>query len=163
MYKRQDILFENLFEEEFMCLDEPTRDILVNYTSPGKSVDLSFEEIYETELEFLSIHNEEVPNEKGGGDKFLNNDCSNMRKKHLKKVRLGRKEAKMTKQLASPLCPLKRTHWNDEKRARGIRRKRPRCGRNLMLYIFLYNICTSFTFHFMHLYISFIHWGQCMR
>jgi len=50
-----DILFENLFEEELMCLDEPTRDILVNYTSLGESIDISFEEIYETELEFLSI------------------------------------------------------------------------------------------------------------
>ena len=47
-----DILFENLFEEELMCLDELTRDILVNYTSLGKSVDLSFEEIYGTELDF---------------------------------------------------------------------------------------------------------------
>ena len=51
-----DILFENLFEEELMCLDEPTRDILVNYTYSGESVDLSFEEIYGTELEFLGIH-----------------------------------------------------------------------------------------------------------
>ena len=83
---------------------------MVNYTSPGESVDLSFEEIYGTELEFLGIHNEEVPNENGGGDKFLNNDCGNMRKKHLKKVRLRRQEAKMTKHLASPLCPIKRTH-----------------------------------------------------
>ena len=65
-----DILFENLFEEELMCLDEPTRDHLVKYTFPGESVDLSFEEIYGTELEFLGIHNEEVPNEKGGGDNF---------------------------------------------------------------------------------------------
>ena len=31
-----DIPFENLFEEELMCLDEPTRDLLVNYTSLGK-------------------------------------------------------------------------------------------------------------------------------
>ena len=99
-----DLLFENLFEEKLMCLDEPTRDHLVNYTFLRESVDLSFEEIYGTELEFLGIHNEEVPTEKCGGDKFLNNDCSNMRKKTLKKVRLGRKEAKMTKQLASPLC-----------------------------------------------------------
>ena len=44
-----DILFENLFEEELMCLDEPTRDLLVNYTSLGESVDLSFEELYGTE------------------------------------------------------------------------------------------------------------------
>ena len=96
-----DILFENLFEEEPMCLDEPTSDILVNYTSPGESVDLSFEAIYGTELEFFGIHNEEVPTEKCGGDQFLNNECSHMRKKHLKKVRLGRKIAKMTKKLAS--------------------------------------------------------------
>ena len=50
-----------------MCLDEPTRDHLVNCTFSGESVDLSFEEIYETELEFLGIHNEEVPTEKCGG------------------------------------------------------------------------------------------------
>ena len=89
-----------------MCLDEPTRDILVNYTPPEESVDLSFEEMYETELEFLGIHSEEVPTEKCGGDQFLNNECNNMRKKHLKKVRLGRKRAK-TKKWASPLCPIR--------------------------------------------------------
>ena len=43
-----------------MCLDEPTRDLLVNCTSLGESVDLSFEEIYGTELEFLGIHSEEI-------------------------------------------------------------------------------------------------------
>ena len=57
-----------------MCLDEPTRDHLVKYTFPGESVDLSFEEIYGTELEFLDIHNEEVPTEKCCGDQFLNNE-----------------------------------------------------------------------------------------
>ena len=36
--------------------------------------------------------------------KFLNNECRNMRKKNLKKMRLGRKRAKMTKKLDSPLC-----------------------------------------------------------
>ena len=119
-----DILFENLFEEELMYLDEPTRDILVNYTSPGKSVDLSFKEIYGTELEFLGIHSEKVPTEKCDGDQFLNNECRNIRKENLKKLRLGRKRAKMTEKLASPLCPIKRTHWNDGKRARGIRPKK---------------------------------------
>ena len=92
-----DILFENLFEEELMCLDELSRDHLVNYTFSGESVDLSFEEIYETELEFLGIHSEEVPTEKCGGNQFLNNECRNIRKKNLKKVRLGRKRAKMKK------------------------------------------------------------------
>ena len=51
-----------------MCLDKLTRDILVNYTPPGESVDLNFEEIYETELEFLGIHSEEVPIEKCDGN-----------------------------------------------------------------------------------------------
>ena len=31
-----DLTFENLFEEELLCLDEPIRDILVNYTPQGK-------------------------------------------------------------------------------------------------------------------------------
>ena len=43
-----------------MCLDEPTRDILVKYTPLGESVDQNFEEMYETELEFLGIHSEKV-------------------------------------------------------------------------------------------------------
>ena len=89
-----DILFENLFEEELMCLNEPTRDLLVNYTSLGESVDLSFEEIYGTELEFLGIHSEEVPTEKCGGDQFLNYEYKNMRKENPKKLRLGGRELK---------------------------------------------------------------------
>ena len=47
-----DLNFENLFEEELMCLDKPIRNILVNYTPPEESIDLSFEEMYGTELEF---------------------------------------------------------------------------------------------------------------
>ena len=72
-------------------MDEPIKDILVNYTLSGESVDLSFEEIYETELEFLSIHSEKVPTEKCDGNQFLNNKCRHMRKKSLRKMRLGRK------------------------------------------------------------------------
>ena len=66
-----DILFEDLFKEELMCLDELTRDVLINCTSLGESVDLSFEEIYEAELEFLGIQNKEVSNEKSCDDKFF--------------------------------------------------------------------------------------------
>ena len=96
---------------------------MVNYTPPRENVDLSFEEMYGTELEFLGFHSEKVPTKKCDGDQFFN-ECRNMRKKNLKKVRLGRKRAKMTKKLASPLCPIKRTHWNDGKRARGMRPKK---------------------------------------
>ena len=106
-----------------MCLEEPIRDILVNYTPPRESVDLSFEKMYETEL--LGIHSEEVPTERCDNNQFLNNRCTHMRKKSLRKVRLGKKRAKMTNRLASPLCPLiKRTHWNDGKRVRGMRPKK---------------------------------------
>ena len=118
-----DLLFENLFEE-LMCLDEPTRDILVNYTPLGKNVDLNFEEMYGTELEFLGIHSEEVPTEKCEGDQFLNYGCRHMRKRSLRKVRLESNRAKMTKRLPSPLCPIKRTQWNNRKRVRGMRPKK---------------------------------------
>ena len=104
-----------------MCLDEPIKNILVNYTLSGETVDQSFEEVYGTELEFLGIHSEEVPTERCDGNQFLNNGCGHIRKK--RKMRLGRKRAKM-KTLASPLCPIKRTHWNDGKRARGMNSKK---------------------------------------
>ena len=77
-----------------MYLDEPIRNILVNYTHPGESVDLSYEEMYKTELEFLSIQSEEAPTESCDGNHFLNNKCRHMRKKGLRKVRLGEREIK---------------------------------------------------------------------
>ena len=122
-----------------MCLDGPTRDILVNYTPPGESVDLNFE-MYRIELEFLSIHSEEVPTEKCDGDQFLNNRCRHMRKKSLTKVRLGRKRAKITKRLTSPLCPIREPIGMMGRKLEGCDKKRSRCGRNMMLYIILYTI-----------------------
>ena len=68
-----DLTFENLFEEELMCLNELIRDILVHYTPLEESVNLSFEEIYRTELEFLGIYKEEVPTERCDSNQFLNN------------------------------------------------------------------------------------------
>ena len=61
-------------------------------------------------MEFF-FHSEEVPTERCDGNQFLNNEYEHMMKS-LKKMRLGRKRAKI-KMLASPLCPIKRTHWND--------------------------------------------------
>ena len=66
-----DLTFESLFEKELLCLDTSIKEMLVNYSLPGKSVDLSFEEMYGTELEFLRIHSKEVPTERC--DEFLNN------------------------------------------------------------------------------------------
>ena len=90
-----------------MCLDESTRNILVNYTPPGESVDLSFEEMYGTELEFLGIHSEKVSTERCDGNQFLNNGGKHMGKKSLRKVRLGRKRAKMIKKIDLPTVPYK--------------------------------------------------------
>ena len=67
-------------------------------------------------MEFF-FHSEEVPTERCDGNQFLNNGCGHMRKKSLRKMTQERKKAKM-KTLASLLCPIKRTHWNDEKQAK---------------------------------------------
>ena len=68
-------------------LDEAMRDILVKYTLPGESIDLSFEEMYGTELEFLSIHSEKVSTKRCDDNQFLNSRCRHVRKKSLKKMR----------------------------------------------------------------------------
>ena len=79
--------------------------------------------MYETELEFLSIHSEEVPTKRCDDNQFLNSGCRHVRKKSLRKVRLGRNRAKI-KKIGLPICPIKRTHWNDGKRARGMKYKK---------------------------------------
>ena len=105
-------------------MDEPFRDILVNYTPSGKSVDLTFEEIYGTELEFLSLHSEKISIERCDGNQFLNSGCRHVRKKSLRMIRLGRKRAKIKKRLASPLCHIKKTYWNDGEQVRGMKPKK---------------------------------------
>ena len=75
-------------------------------------------------LEFLGIHSEKFSTKKCDGNQFLKNGCRHMRKKSSRKMRLERKRTKMKTRLASPLCPIKRTHWNDEKRARGMKPKK---------------------------------------
>jgi len=118
-----DISFEDLFADEIMCLDESTRDLLTNCTFLGENVDLNFEELYEEELEFLNIRNKEIQKEKSCDENFFSEHCGDMRMNNLKQLKLGMPRAPMTNQLTSQLCPIKRTHWNDGKRARGIRPK----------------------------------------
>jgi len=115
--------FKNLFEDELNYLDDSIKDDLVSYVPPKDIVNSSFEEMYEDELIFLGIYVARIilcDNEdefvKIGGEK---------KKKRKRKVlnKLERMRAKMTKRLTSPISPLKRTHWNDEKRVRGSRSK----------------------------------------
>jgi len=67
---------------------------LVNYEPAKESLDLSFEEMYGTEIEFLGIHSEKAPTERCDDNQFLNNRRRNMSKKSLKKVRMGGRELK---------------------------------------------------------------------
>ena len=107
-----------------MCLDEPTRDDLIKCTSLGECVDLSFEELYEAELKLLGMQNKEISKEKSDdGGKFFKEHCGDMRMNHLKQLKLETPKTQRTIQLVSQLSPLKRTHWNDGKWARGIRPK----------------------------------------
>ena len=58
-------------------------------------------------IEFLGIQSEEDPTESCDGNQFLNNGCRHMRKKSLRKVRLGRMRAKMTKKIGLPAVSYK--------------------------------------------------------
>ena len=113
---------ENLFEDELIYLNESVRDALVSYTPPKKIVDLSFEVMFEDELKFVGNHIVDTPIILCENDEFVRR-YGKKRKRRWRKVmnKLERMKLKMTKRLTSPLCPLKRTHWNDGKRARGNR------------------------------------------
>ena len=119
-----DISFEDLFADEIMCLDEPTRGQLTNCTSLKKNVDLSFEELYGDELEFLNIGNKEIQSEKSGDKEFSSEHCGEMRMNNNEQLKLGMPKAKKITELVSQLSPRKQTHWNDGKRARGKRPKK---------------------------------------
>ena len=95
---------------------------MVSYIPPKDIVYSSFEKISEDELIFLGIHVAPIilcNNE----DKFVKIDEEKKRRKRKVMKKLERMRAKMTKRLTSPISPLKRTHWNDEKRVRGSRSK----------------------------------------
>jgi len=107
-------------------LDESIKDALVSYIPPKEMVNLSFEEIYEDELKILGIHVVYAPVVFfDDDDEFMKSGRGKRSRRKLRKLRskLERMNIKMTKRLVSPLCPIKRTHWNDGKRARGMNPK----------------------------------------
>ena len=83
----------------------------------------SFELRFEDELKFLGNHIVDTLIIMCDNDKFVRKRCGKKRRRRWRKVmnKLERMKLKMTKRLTSPLCPLKRAHWNDGKRARGNR------------------------------------------
>jgi len=91
-------------------------------TPHEKIVDLNFEVMFDDELKFLGIYVVDAPIEMCDDDQFVKSRSEKKSKRKLRKVKnkLERLRAKMTKR-TSPTSPLKRTHWNDGKRARGNR------------------------------------------
>ena len=67
--------FEELFEDESICLDESTRDVLVHYRPPKVIVDLSVELIFMDKLKFLGNHNEDTPIILYDNDEFERRMC----------------------------------------------------------------------------------------
>jgi len=88
-----------------------------NYTPSKEIVDISFKVMLSSKF-FLSIHVVDAPI-KMYDNQFVRSRSGKNRRK-LRKIlnKLKRMNGKMTKRLTSPISPLKRTHWNDEKRAR---------------------------------------------
>jgi len=87
---------------------------------PKDIVNSSFKEMYEDELIFLGIYVAPIilcDNE----DEFVKSGGEKKRRKRKVMNKLERMRARITKRLISLISPLKRTYWNDGKRARGNR------------------------------------------
>ena len=91
---------------------------MVSYTPPKEMVNSSFEEIDVDELKILGIHVVYATIVFfDDDDEFMKSERGKKSRMKLRKLRnkLERMNIKMTKRLVSPLCPIKRTHWNDGK------------------------------------------------
>ena len=77
--------------------------------------------MFEDELKFLDIHIVDDSIEMYDDNQFLRSISGEKSRWRLRKVMntLERMNTKITKRLTSPISPMKRTHWNDGKRARG--------------------------------------------
>ena len=78
--------FENLFQDELMCLNESIRDALVSYSPPDEIGDQSFEVMFKDELRFLDIHIVDDPIEMCDDDQFIRNRSGKKSRRRLKKV-----------------------------------------------------------------------------
>jgi len=80
-----DQSFENLFEDELMCLNELIRDVLISCTPPEEIIDQSFEVMFEDELKFLGNHVVDTPIMLCENDKFVSRSGKKSRRR-LRKV-----------------------------------------------------------------------------
>ena len=111
--------FKNLFEDKLNHLNELIKNALVSYIPLKDMVNPSFEVMYEEELKILGIHIVYGPTTMYNKDEFVKSDRGKKSRRKLRKMmnKLERMNTKLTKKLTSPISPLKRTHWDDGKRA----------------------------------------------
>ena len=79
--------------------------------------------MFEDELKFIGNHIVAILIMLYDKNEFMRKKCKKKRRRRWRKVmnKLEMMKLKMTKILTSTICPMKRTHWNDGKRARGNR------------------------------------------
>ena len=96
---------------------------MVSYTPPKKIDDLSVKVMFETELKFLGTHVVDASIDMCDDDQFMRSRSGKKNRRRMRKVKnkIERMRVKMKKRLTSPIFSLKRTRWNDGKRARGNR------------------------------------------
>ena len=116
---------------------------MVSYIPPKEMINSNLEEMYKEKLKILDIHIVYAPTTMYNEDEFVKSGEGKKSRRKLRKVmnKLERMNTKMTKKLTPPISPLKRIHWNDEKRAR---EKKPR---KLVTSPLLHFISCIHTFH----------------
>ena len=89
-------------------------------------VNSSLEEMHEKKLKILGIHIVDAPTTMYNENEFVKSGGGKKSRRKLRKVmnKLERMNTKLTKRLTSLISPLKRIHWNDEKRAKVMRPKK---------------------------------------
>ena len=75
--------------------------------------------MFEDELKFIGNHIVDTLIMLCDNDEFMRKRCEKKRKRRWRKAmnKLERMKLKMIKRLTSQICSLKRTNWNDGKRA----------------------------------------------
>jgi len=116
-----DKSFKKPFEDELDYLDQSISDALVSYIPLKDMVNSSLEEVDKEKFKILGTHIVYAPNTIYNEDEFRKSGGGKNNKRKLRKVmnKLDKRNTKLTKRLTSPIPPLKRTHWDDGKRARG--------------------------------------------
>ena len=90
-----------MIEDELICLDESTRDVLVHHTPPKKIVDLSVEVVFKEKLKFLENYNVDTPIMLCDNNEFVRRMCEKKSRRRQRKVmkQVGEDESKDDKKI----------------------------------------------------------------